>query len=246
MSTQLQSRNGRPIFGKLYVEVATLMRQRIVSGVWKAGEKLMPLDALARTFAVSLVTVRQAVAILEQEKLLERRHGVGTFVSQAVSARRWLHFESNWMSLVDFGENSKARILKTVRPVGGVTLSEEEGTPAPRYHCMRRLHSIDGEPYGIVNIYLDRRIYKKAPRRFSEEMVIRVLHFLPDVEIERGRQSLTIGTADLETAELLQIAVNAPVGTVRRVLLDRNGFAIYVGEATYRGDSVMLVTEIKG
>jgi GntR family transcriptional regulator len=71
-------------------------------------------------------------------------------------------------------------------------------------------------------------------------MVIPLLETLPGVEIKVARQRLTIATADLDTAHLLEIPVNAPVGIVRRVLQDQHGVVIYLGTAIYRGDMVRL------
>jgi GntR family transcriptional regulator len=71
-------------------------------------------------------------------------------------------------------------------------------------------------------------------------MVIPLLESLPGVEIKSARQTLSIGTADVETARLLRIPLNSPVGEVRRVLQDQNGVVIYLGEAIYRGDMVKL------
>jgi GntR family transcriptional regulator len=46
--------------------------------------------------------------------------------------------------------------------------------------------------------------------------------------------------ADFDIAERLEIAVNSPVGMLRRVLCDEEGTAIYIGDITYRGDLVRL------
>ena len=51
-------------------------------------------------------------------------------------------------------------------------------------------------------------------------MIITALEDLPQVTIAEAHQSLTISTADLETAALLDIPVGTPVGELRRQLLD--------------------------
>ena len=50
---------------------------------------------------------------------------------------------------------------------------------------------------------------------------------------------------DIETASLLDIAVNSPIGIVRRIIRDQNNVVIYVGTASYRADIVRLEREIK-
>ena len=44
-----------------YAQLADLLRQRIARGVWKEGDLLPSLDALAAEFGVARVTVRQAI-----------------------------------------------------------------------------------------------------------------------------------------------------------------------------------------
>lgn len=229
--------------GVLYQHVAALIRKQLLGGELLPGDRLPSIEALAQTYGVAVVTVRQALALLEEEKLIERRHGKGTFVTDAIGTKRWLKLESNWDSLIKMWGSSKPRPLKIFDTVGTPVLEEEDGTPAPAYRYMRRVHSEEDTPYAVSDIYVDRRLYLRCPERFNSEMVIVVLDSL-DV-VSTMRQRLTIGTADLEVASLLGMPVNAPVGIVRRVIRDHAGIAIYIGEAVYRGDLVRLEREIK-
>ena len=231
---------------KLYVQIATLMRGRIKSGFWHPGEQLPSLEALAREFDVALVTVRQAIALLETEDLVRRKQGKGTYVCDDLYQKdMWLRMESNWESLIHMWEGSKPRILKVMDTIGSPPLAARDGTPAPTYRYMRRVHSSDDLAYAVIDIYLDRRLYAMAPEKFDSRMVIPILETLPGIEIKNARQILTIATADVETARLLDIPVNSPVGEVRRVLQDQDGVVIYLGEAIYRGDVVKLERVLK-
>lgn len=229
--------------GVLYQHVASLMRKRLLGGEFLPNDRLPSIEALAKSYDVAVVTVRQALALLENEGLIERQHGRGTFVTDAISTRRWLRLESSWESLIEMWGRSKPRPLKVLDAVGMPVLAEEDGTPAPAYRFMRRVHAEGSTPYAVIDIYVDRRVYSLCPGRFNNEMVIVVLDSLKLVNTMRQR--LTIGTADLDVASLLGVPVNSPVGIVRRVIRDFNGVAIYVGEAVYRGDLVRLEREIK-
>ena len=61
---------------------------------------------------------------------------------------------------------------------------------------------------------------------------------LPQVQIARAWQTLTIGTAELEVAQLLDLPLSAPVAEVRRVVTAPDGTVMYLGEVTYRGDFI--------
>jgi GntR family transcriptional regulator len=120
------------------------------------------------------------------------------------------------------------------------SLSAADGKPAGAYQYMLRVHSKNDVPYAVIHIYLDRRIYLKSPKEFSRRPVISILETIPRLRIGAARQQLTIGTADIEAAELLRVPVNAPVAQVRRIIQDERGTVIYCGDLIYRGDFVKL------
>lgn len=229
--------------GVLYQHVASLIRKRLLGGELLPGDRLPSIERLARSYGVAVVTVRQALTLLENEGLIERHHGRGTFVTDGIRSRRWLKLESNWDSLIEMWGKSRPRPIRILDRVSSPLLEEDDGTPAPAYRFMRRVHTADNTPYAVIDLYVDRRLYTCCPERFNNEMVIVVLDSLGVVN--KMRQRLTIGTADLEVASLLRVPVNSPVGIMRRVITDCDNVAIYVGEAVYRGDLVRLEREIK-
>jgi GntR family transcriptional regulator len=64
----------------VYFQIALDLRRRITEHEWQTGEAIPAEPALAREYAVSRVTVRQALADLVKDDLLERRRGSGTYV----------------------------------------------------------------------------------------------------------------------------------------------------------------------
>ncbi len=230
--------------GRLYTTIAGLLRRQIQDGLLSPGERLPSLQALAARYEVAVVTVRQAVQLLEEEGLLRRKQGSGTFVADEIVEPRWITLETGWDALLQMVETSKVRMLRVEDEVQSPTLFETEGTPAPSYRFMRRVHIADDVPYAMMDIYVDRRLYRRAPSRFDSEMIIRLLNDMDDVEISSARQRLTIEAADFESATHLGLEPGAPVGQVRRVICDQKGTAIYVGLACYRGDLVRLERDL--
>lgn len=72
----------RRSFVPLYYQLQELLKEQIESGVWKPGDSLPSEPELARAFQVSRVVVRQALAILEDDRQIVRIRGRGTFVAQ--------------------------------------------------------------------------------------------------------------------------------------------------------------------
>ncbi len=65
---------------KLYVQIYSIIREKIEGGEWPAGTQIPTEDDLCKSYDVSKVTVREAVQELVREGYLRRQQGKGTFV----------------------------------------------------------------------------------------------------------------------------------------------------------------------
>ena len=61
-------------------QIADDLRSRVLTGELTAGSQLPSEPELARTLQVSRGSVRAAIALLEEEGVLRRLHGSGTYV----------------------------------------------------------------------------------------------------------------------------------------------------------------------
>ncbi|MCG8434826.1 MAG: GntR family transcriptional regulator [Gammaproteobacteria bacterium] len=239
----------KSLFGSVpiprYVQLAGLMRQRIGKGHWAPGDLLPSIEQLMAEFGVARVTVRQATQLLAQEGLLSPERGRGTFVTEVAGRKRQLLVETTLDDLVEMYRGDMPDLANIIESDEQPILTQEDGTAAPEYFHMRRVHARDGERYCVVSIYIDSRVFQLAPSRFRQEVVLPILTSLPGVEIAKAKQTLRISTADLEIARDMHVPVNSPVGDVRRVLCAPDGTVIYLGEATYRGDYIRLEMDLK-
>ncbi len=76
----------------LYARAEQELRARIAAGEWKPGEALPTEGALAAQLGISQGTLRRALGVLEAQRLIERRQGIGTYVTRATSERALFHF----------------------------------------------------------------------------------------------------------------------------------------------------------
>lgn len=65
----------------LYLQVIDKIKEDIKQGYYKEREKLPSEFELSRQLGVSRATLREALRILEEENVIIRRHGVGTFIN---------------------------------------------------------------------------------------------------------------------------------------------------------------------
>ena len=224
----------------LYIQVASVLRQRIESKRWQAGQKIPTLVELEKEFHVARVTVRQAVEILREEGLLFAQQGRGTFVVDAMTPRHWVKLATDWNVLIDMIKENVPKRIKVESSPDTPKLVDGEGKPAPEYVFLRSVQFKNGEPYGVVNVYLADSIFRRNPRRFTEHPALVVLAECEDIRIKHAHQTLVIGSANPEMADLLKVALGAPTAECRCVVVDENGIAIYIADITYRGDVVKL------
>ncbi|KQP20031.1 GntR family transcriptional regulator [Pseudorhodoferax sp. Leaf267] len=221
-----------------YLQLADLLRQRIARGAWPTGHRLPSLDELAAEFGVARVTMRQSIELLARDGLVSPQQGRGTFVTGQPRNERWLSVVTTLDELSRMYRDTEPQIVNIDESTAPPALHAGEGQPAERYVFMRRVHARDGQPYCVINIHLDERIFRRSPKRFRDETVIPILTSMKSVVIAKAHQVLTIGTADMEVARLLGVPVNAPTAEVRRIFRDANDRVIYLGEVTYRGDAI--------
>lgn len=231
-----------------YLQIADVLRKRIARGVWKNGEKVPSLEALVAEFGVARVTVRQAVDLLVRDQLVSPQRGRGTFVTSTPPKRQW---QREWQTvhasidaLAQAFQDTQARIVTINESLSDAPLQPEDGNPAGHYVYMRRVHSEDGEPYCVIEIYLDEVIFQTDPDRYRSEAVVPLLAQMNQGGITQARQVLTIGNADLDIAPLLNIHVGDAIAEVRRVFTDENKRVIYLGLITYRGDLFRLEMDL--
>ena len=81
-----------PVFKPLYKQVEEHVKQLIVEQRWKPAEMLPNEFQLAAEMNVSQGTIRKALNSLTDNKILIRKQGVGTFVSEDTAQNSLFRF----------------------------------------------------------------------------------------------------------------------------------------------------------
>lgn len=228
----------------LYIQVASVLRTRIQSGQWSAGEKISTLEELEREFEVARVTVRQAVDILREEGLLQARQGLGTFVSKKAQDRHWIKLATNWNTLIESLKGNVPRRLTIDEDVAPPVLGDADGDPASSYVKLRSVQYRNDDPTSVVNLHLAREVFDLNPARFKSAAALVTIDAMDEITLLEAHQTLTIGSADPEIADLLKISIGAPTVEAHCVVIDDGGIAIYVGDIIYRSESIKLQIDL--
>jgi GntR family transcriptional regulator len=212
---------GSPV--PFYFQLAALLEQEIVRHRWQPGERLPSEAELCSHFGLSRTTVRQALARLEQEGMVTRRKGFGTFVASA-SPRIWL-----LQSQEGFFQDEVSRMG---RAVASEILDRRRGA-LPHWAAdalglasgaegvvMERLRSVDGKLALCVTdcvpaAYADVVLTMDGTQSLYEQL--RVRHGL---EVAGGRRFLEAVPAPKQISRLLEVAPGDPLIFIESVSWD--------------------------
>lgn len=139
----------------LYNQLKLKIREKIERGDWQEGQKIPTEKELCDMFNVSRVTARKAINDLQDENLLVKKQGKGTFVKRSQIDQSLQKFYSFSEELKKQGIQEKAEMLEfekitpdyRIQSVMG--LSEEE-----EVYLIKRLRLLDEKPYAIEISYI--------------------------------------------------------------------------------------------
>lgn len=228
----------------LYLQVASVMRQRINSGRWAEGDRISTIEELEEEFGVARVTVRQAIELLRADGLLHAQQGRGTFVSGAPVNSRWLNLATDFNSLVESIRNNVVKRVFVQRDAEPPVLVPGEGNPATAYTFLRSVQFNSGKPFSVVNLRLDQSLFLRDSKRFTRSAALPRIVEMEDVVVTHAYQTFTIGVADPETADLLEIGLGEPTADCRLTVVDDKDVAIYVADIHYLKDCFVLRSDL--
>ena len=229
-----------------YIQLASLFRQRIETGEWGVGDRIPTVKELADQCGVATMTIRQALDIIEQEGLIERFRAKGTFVVERPRQDLWCEVHTDWTGLLIAQAGATIEILNSTTGVPLPRLQDTMGNAAPTYRHLKRKHTRDGHAFLLADVFVDERIDDLIPEEnYTEVTAMRLVADLPGQTISNAHQVVTIGSADLETAEQLNLSIGDPVARVQRTVVNQNGDIILLANGIYRGDMMRIEVKLR-
>ncbi len=113
----------------LYIQVANIIRQYILEGIWHTGDSIPPEKALCAQFNIARGTMRQALQLLESEGYLVREQGRGTFIQSPNPPKRDAHHQHLAFVVPYIRDSSVSTIL-----VGFQQVAEQAGFSVIFHH----------------------------------------------------------------------------------------------------------------
>ena len=219
-----------------YQRIQLAIRRRIDSGHLRPGDPVSSERDLAKLHAVSLMTARHALASLEHEGIVERRRGVGTFVSSPK-----IHFNK----LMSYTEQMAARSLTAASKILYAKIIDNEPDAAARLSLaptkslikLERLRHAADEPFALETCYLSAEDFPgllEAP--LGRDSLFSTLERNYDVRLGYADEEIDATAADPRTAELLNVPRRDPLLRIRQVIYSTRAKAIIYVLGIYRSD----------
>lgn len=221
----------------LYAQLAERFAAIIIGDQAKlAGRQLPPENDCVAHFKVSRPTIRQAMAQLIQQGLIERGRGRGTFVAFPTLAH-------------DLGRTFESQFRPGNRRVRFRLIDREIVSPPARVRRalrlsagqkverIRRLRFLEGDMFGMEERYL--------PIAYGERITSKMLSGASGVSLirqilagEQARIAFTIRAvaADAEAAKLLGVRAGTPLLASEHTYVSARGAPVLHGTVLFRAD----------
>lgn len=248
MSTsQFDHKLGGPslAFQPLYQQVAEYIKQLIVERRWLPGEMLPSEFKLADEFKVSQGTVRKALTLLTDSKIVTRRQGVGTFVSEHTAQDALFRFfplqaDGKGADLPKAELLSKEQIEPTEAVQEALAISVKD-----KVIKLKRRRILDNEFCMLETIYLPSKFFADIDKR--EDIPHTLYHFYQtdyNQTVFKTRDSIKAVLATKSDAKNLNVEKGAPLLLVTRVTESIDGKLIEYRESKCRTDHYHYQVEL--
>jgi len=213
-----------PLATALHHQIFLILRDRILSGVYPSDTLMPSEEKLSQMFRVSRVTIRAALATLAGNSLIERRQGIGTFVSGHIEPP-WIHAPMSDLlaHIADVGRSTQVKLLELASVRGSRHVRSlfncEAGQIFQRAVRLRSMHKL---PIFYVVTYVPEDIARRFTRKEMSGPSLYQLLRTEGFNFRAGKQTVSAALADPTVADALDVEVGAPLLQIRRIHFDES------------------------
>jgi GntR family transcriptional regulator len=231
----------------LHRQIFLVLKDGIAQGTYAPGTALPKEEALGQLFGVARATVRRALADLESEGLVQRRHGSGTYVREGLATAAPMASLSFIDELKYTAQATEVRVvtLAAAAPPPAVRAFLQVPAGASAVHAIR-VRMAGKTPLMITETWV--------PEEFAASMTQAALKRSPMYELLNqagvtfGRvvQEISAESADPYRAELLQCELSTALIRMSRIMYDDGGRPVLHLTAHLTPAHSRIVMEIPG
>jgi GntR family transcriptional regulator len=224
-------------FTPLYYQLADLLREKIHDGSLTSGMALPSEFDLIDEHNISRGTVREALRLLEQEGIIEKRKGVGTFVSAPKiehETDRPMGF-SRVMQMT--GKTATAQLLEMRKFLPSHSISETLGlSQVDSVYLVKRLRFADEEPLLLEYSYFREDVGEKLLNQNLTKSIYSLMEGKFGLILNRSVNTVEAQLAKEEEAALLGVETGSPVLVLKRIVYFDEETPFEYAKDIYRAD----------
>ena len=231
----------------LFARVESSLRRDILEKRLGPGAKLPSEAELEAAFGVSRITVRQALAALHADGLIEKVNGKGSFVTRPADAPRLGSLAGFYDHMRSQGKAATGRTLSVRTDKASAVVAQAlEIAPGSPLTTITILRLISGEPIAVGKAQAEPALAQALLAHDLDSQDIMSLlesslgYRLKSTQIEAGAVQ-----AGKQRAELLHVAAEAPLLRMRFTPHDISGKPIMFSEMYFRPERFSYRAVIK-
>ncbi|MCL4826306.1 MAG: GntR family transcriptional regulator [Caldilinea sp.] len=231
----------------LYIQIKNLLQRQIEEGVYAVGDRLPSERELSETYAVSRMTARQALHLLQQSGLVQTQVGKGTYVSRKID-QDLQELTSFTQDMVNRGLLPSSRVLcAELRPADTGLTTRLSAQVGEELVVLSRLRLANGNPVAIEVAHLRHALCPQILQRhdFATESLYRVLQHDYGIRLMWARQVIAARLAVADERTLLNTRGHAPVLSLERVTYDERDQPVEYVRSCYHGERYQLHTVLR-
>lgn len=203
----------------LWHQVVQTLSANIEEGIWSAGNQLPAEGHLCELLGVSRITIRHALQKLEDQGLVRREHGRGTFVRSSRLVGGSESVTSFSREMIELGRTPGSVLLGAEVVTADARTAAALGlSGASEVLRIRRLRTGDGRPIGIQTAQLPRHLVPDLDgTEVADRSLYDLLHERYGLVAYEADEVYRVGAANADEALLLDIGPGTPVFIVHRV-----------------------------
>lgn len=228
----------------LHKQISDWLKQEIESGALTSDEKLPSENELSQKFDVSRVTVRRALQTLENEQLIYRCQGLGSFVTDQRTHQSFSILNDFTEELEGSGMEASSKLISFEQVDIGDRkdllsyLDIKNKTIAVQ---LERIRLGDGEPiaYDITWMPI---FYGQLIEGYDLEQttIFKILEDEFDIPIEKGCYRIEASMADEKLGKYLDVDTQTPLLLMNRISYTIGEKPVYYQKRYYRNDKMVF------
>ncbi len=219
-----------------YIRIHDALKKKIDDGSWEIGQRLPSERDLADDYEVSRMTLRQAITLLVEEGILERRVGSGTYVASHRVQEKMRGTTSFTEIVRSQGKTPSSQLVSYQRkPANETEIEQLQLKPSDYVVRMERVRYADNMPL----VFEVASIPEKLIREFKREDITE--HFFQTLtdngyEIGKSQQTIYAKNASERVANYLKVPKNHAVLALTQVSYFTDGRPFEYVHSQYVGD----------